>query len=337
MTKQQKIGVILAQVGTPEAPTKAALKPYLRAFLSDERIIDAPRWQWLPVLHGIVLRRRPAKIAKHFKEIWTDNGSPLLITSQAQVDGVQRRLGGRFEVKLGFAYAEPGMNTAMQELHDAGITRIITVPMFPQFSTTTTASVYDEIMHHALGRQKRRGKPIKKYSPALRFVEPFYDDPAYIDVLTDSIARQMKRLPHKPDKILLSYHGIPKSYVDEGDPYPTHCDETTRLIAKKLNWKKRQYKQTYQSRFGRAEWLQPYTQIELPDLHRQGVRYPLIIAPGFTTDCLETIHELGIEGAELFAEGGGKEENLMTVKCLNDDPSFLDYLAQKVKGHAGGW
>lgn len=337
MTKQQKIGVILAQVGTPDAPTKQALKPYLRAFLSDERIIDSPRWMWLPILHGIVLQRRPVKVAKHFEEIWTDEGSPLLTTSLAQVNGVQKRLGSKFVVKLGFAYAEPGMNTAMQELHEAGITRIITVPMFPQYSTTTTASVYDEIMHHALGRQKRRGKPIKKYSPALRFVEPFYDDPDYIDVLASNIKQQMKKLARTPDKVLLSFHGIPKSYVDEGDPYPEHCETTTRLLVKKLGWKKDQYKMTYQSRFGRAEWLQPYTQIELPELASQGVACPLIIAPGFTTDCLETIHELGIEGAELYAEGGGTEKNLTTLKCLNDDPKFLDYLAQKVSAHAGGW
>ena len=327
----------MAQVGTPEAPTKQALKPYLRAFLSDERIIDSPRWQWLPILHGIVLQRRPAKIAKHFEEIWTDKGSPLLIILQAQVKGVQKRLGSRYVVKLGFAYAEPGMNTAMQELHDAGVHRIIVVPMFPQYSTTTTASVYDEIMFHALGRSKRRGKPIKKYSPALRFVDPFYNDPDYINVLAANIKNQMKRLPHQPDKILLSYHGIPVSYVTEGDPYPEHCDETTRLIAQKLKWKKDEYKQTYQSRFGRAEWLQPYTQVELPELHSQGVKRPLIIAPAFTTDCLETIHELGIEGAELYAEGGGEEKNLMTLKCLNDDPAFLDYLAQKVSSHASGW
>ena len=337
MTIAQKIGVILAQVGTPEAPTKEALKPYLRAFLSDERIIDSPRWLWLPILHGIVLQRRPAKIAHHFEEIWTKDGSPLLAISQAQVRGVQKRLGSRFVVKLGFAYAEPGMNTAMQELHDAGVSRIIVVPLFPQFSTTTTASVYDEIMHHALGRQKRRGKPVKKYSPALRFVEPFYNDPSYIDVLAGNIKRQLKTLRHQPDKILLSYHGIPKSYVDEGDPYPEHCQETTHLLAQKLGWSDDDYKMTYQSRFGRAEWLQPYTQVELPHLHAQGVKRPLIIAPGFTTDCLETIHELGIEGAELFAEGGGKQKNLMRLECLNDDPKWLSYLADKVRVQAGGW
>lgn len=147
----------------------------------------------------------------------------------------------------------------------------------------------------------------------------------------------MKKLPHKPDKILVSLHGIPKSYVDEGDPYPQHCEETMALLSKAMKWKDGDAMMTYQSRFGRAEWLQPYTQVELPRLHVRGVNYPVIIAPGFTTDCLETIHELGIEGAELFAEGGGKEKNLMRIECLNDDPEWLDYLAKKVKTSAGGW
>lgn len=332
-----KIGVILAQVGTPEQPTKESLRPYLKKFLSDERIIDSPRWYWLPILHGIILNVRPKKIAHHFEEIWTKKGSPLLVHSEAQVKGVQKRLGQRFVVKLGLAYAEPSMNTAMQELHNEGITRIIVLPLFPQFSTTTTASVYDEIMHFALGRQKRRGKPIKKYSPALRFIDPFYNDPAYIDVLAKDMRRQIKQLPHKPDKIIISYHGIPKSYVDEGDPYPEHCEETTELLAKKMRWKEPDYMMTYQSRFGRAEWLQPYTQIELTKIFEKGIKRPAIVAPGFTTDCLETIHELGIEGAELYAEGGGDESALMRIKCLNDSPEWLDYLSNKIKDHAHGW
>lgn len=334
---REKIGVILAQVGTPEAPTKEALKPYLRKFLSDERIIDMPRWYWLPILHGIILNRRPAKIAHHYKDIWTKNGSPLLVYSHAQVEGVQKRLGSRYRVVLGLAYAEPSMTNAMRTLHDEGITRIIVLPLFPQYSTTTTASIYDEIMFHALGREKRKGKPVKKYSPALRFAAPYYEDPDYIKVLAGNIKQQMAKLKKRPDKIMVSYHGIPKSYVDEGDPYPEHCEKTTKLLAKSLGWKKDDYMMTYQSRFGRAEWLQPYTQIELPAFPKKGIKRPYIISPGFVTDCLETIHELGIEAKELFEEGGGNPKYLGRANCLNDDPKWLDYMAKLIKANAHGW
>ncbi|MGB4762270.1 MAG: ferrochelatase [Candidatus Saccharimonas sp.] len=337
MTNSSKIGVILAQVGTPEAPTKEALYPYLRNFLSDERIIDAPRWWWLPLLHGVILRSRPKKIAKHYADIWTKKGSPLLDLSRAQVRGVQKRLGSRYKVVLGFAYVEPSMNSAMKELEEAGISRIVILPLFPQYSTTTTASVYDEIMFHALGRQKRKGKPVKKYSPALRFTPPFYDDPEYMKVLATNLKKQISKLKQKPTRIMISYHGIPKSYVDEGDPYPVQCEETTRLLASAMKWKTDYYMQTYQSRFGRAEWLQPYTQVELPRWVAEGVERPYIISPGFTTDCLETIHELGIEAEELIEEAGGDPSVLGRANCLNDDPAWLDYMAELIRRNANGW
>lgn len=337
MKQSSQIGVILAQVGTPEAPTKEALYPYLRNFLSDERIIDSPRWWWLPLLHGVILRSRPAKMAKHYQDIWTKKGSPLLTLSQAQVAGVQKRLGKNYKVVLGFAYVEPSMNSAMKQLEDEGISRIVVLPMFPQYSTTTTASVYDEIMFYALGRQKRRGKPVKKYSPALRFIPPFYDDPEYMKVLAGNLKSQIKKLKHEPSKIMISYHGIPKSYVDEGDPYPEQCNETTRLLAKAMGWKPDDYMQTYQSRFGRAEWLQPYTQVELPHWIEAGEERPYIISPGFTADCLETIHELGIEAEELIEEAGGDPKRLARADCLNTDPAWLDYLARLIRRNASGW
>lgn len=337
MKQSEKIGVILAQVGTPEAPTKEALYPYLKNFLSDDRMIDSPRWWWLPLLHGIILRTRPARIAKHYADIWTKKGSPLHTLSQAQVDGVQKRLGKKYKVLLGFAYVEPSMNSAMKQLADEGITRIVVLPMFPQYSTTTTAAIYDEIMFYALGRQKRRGKPVKKYSPALRFVPPFYDDPEYVKVLADNLKKQLAKLKHKPTKIMISYHGIPKSYADEGDPYPQQCEESTRLLVKAMGWEKDYYMQTYQSRFGRAEWLQPYTQVELPRWIEEGVERPYIISPGFTTDCLETIHELGIEAEELIEEAGGDPSVLGRANCLNDDPTWLDYMTNLIRKNASGW
>lgn len=333
----QKIGVVLAQVGTPEAPTKEALHPYLKNFLSDERIIDSSRWWWIPFLNGVILRRRPAQMAHHYQDIWTKKGSPLLDISMAQVRGVQKRLGSKYKVVLGLAYVEPHMNTAMQQLEDEGITRIVVLPLFPQYSTTTTASVYDHIMFHALGREKRRGKPVKKYSPALRFIPPFYDDPDYIKVLSENLKKQLQKLKHQPTRIMLSYHGIPKSYVDEGDPYPQQCDETTKLLVEAMGWKKDYYMQTYQSRFGRAVWLQPYTQVELPKWVEEGVERPYIISPGFTTDCLETIHELGIEAEELIEEAGGDPKTLGRAECLNDDPKWLDYMAKLIEKNAGGW
>lgn len=337
MRQSNKIGVVLAQVGTPIEPTKHALKPYLKNFLSDERIIDSPRWLWLPILHGIVLRRRPQRIAKHYADIWTKNGSPLLVYSKAQAKGVQKRLGNKYKVMLGFAYAEPSMGSAMKELENAGITKIVVLPLFPQFSTTTTASIYDEISFHALGRENRKGKPKKKYSPALCFIPPYFDDPEYIKVLAGNVKKQIAKLKHKPSKIMISFHGIPKSYVDEGDPYPEHCKETTKLLARAMGWQKKDYLQTFQSRFGRAEWLQPYTQIELPKWASQGVERPYIISPGFTTDCLETIHELGIEAEELVEEAGGDPKKVGRASCLNDDPKWLDYMTKLIRKNSSGW
>jgi ferrochelatase len=331
-----EIGVILGQVGTPQSLDRPEVRRYLKEFLSDERIIDLPKWRWQPVLRLAVLPTRPKMVGHHFAEIWTDEGSPLLVLSEAQRDGIQERLGPRYRVELGMAYSEPSMARAVANLEATGIRKIVVLPLFPQYSNSTTASIYDEVMFHALGRGTRKGLPKKKYSPTLRFIHPFYDDPDYIAVLADSVRRQLDDGP-EPDRIILSYHGLPRRFDDEGDPYRIQCEETTRLLAEALGWPGERYEMAYQSRFGRTEWIKPYLQPRLEELHGSGVAQPVIISPGFTTDCLETLHELGVEGRELFGQGGGDPARYRTIACLNTEPAWLDYAAKLIEKNALGW
>lgn len=334
MTAQ--VGVILGQVGTPLSLDRGEVRRYLREFLSDQRVIDLPRWRWLPILHGLVLPTRPKMVAHHFAEIWTDDGSPLLVYSQAQREGIANRLGQRYQVELGMAYSQPSIAGAVARLEAAGIRKIIVLPLFPQYSNSTTASIYDEVSFHALGRSRRRGLPRKKFSPTLRFVHPYYDDPAYIRVLADNIRGQLAD-GDPPDRMVVSYHGLPRRFDDEGDPYRSQCEETTRLLAKALDWSAGSYEMAYQSRFGRTEWIKPYLQPRLEQLHSDGVRRPAIVSPGFTTDCLETLHELAIEGRQLYENGGGDGAGYRAIRCLNDDPAWLDYLAGLIEQNAAGW
>lgn len=331
-----EIGVVLAQVGTPESADVAAVRRYLRAFLSDVRMIDLPRWRWWPVLHGAVLPIRPRRVLAHYRRIWTDAGSPLLVTMRSVVAGVQLRLGPRFVVAPGLAYGGPSIGEALAGFAAAGISRVVVLPMFPQFSTSTTAAVYDEVMFQALGRPDRGRLPVKSYAPSLRFVPPFFDDPAYVAVLASSVRRQLATGP-EPDRFVFSYHGLPRRFVDEGDPYVEHCEATTRLLIDTLGLPEERCEIAYQSRFGREEWTGPSLQERLPGLAAEGVRRPAIVGPGFTVDCLETLHELDIEGRELFAAGGGDPTGFRVLACLNDDPVWLDYLAATLRSNSAGW
>lgn len=330
-----QVGVILAQVGTPANLERGEIRRYLKEFLSDQRVIDLPRWKWWPILHGIVLPRRPQAVGKHYEEIWTDAGSPLLVTSTAQRDGLAGRLGDDYRVELGLAYSEPALGKAIGRLEEAGIRKIVVLPMFPQFSTSTTASIYDAVMFAALGRRPGWSQPRKKYAPTVHFVHPFYDDPAYIGLLAANVSRQLADGP-EPDHVVISYHGVPQRFIDQGDPYVEQCRTTTRLLVEALGWPEDYYELAFQSRFGRTEWVKPYLQPRLGELHAAGYRRPAILAPGFTTDCLETLHELAIEGRELFEEGGGDPVGFRALSCLNDDPAWLDYAADLIRRNSQG-
>ena len=332
-----RIGLIVAQLGTPEAPTAQALRPYLRQFLSDMRVIDYHPLVWQPILHGIILRLRPRKSARLYQRIWTDAGSPLMLHSEAQAAALQARLGEGFRVILGMTYGSPSIGEAVKTLEADGIDRMIVLPMFPQFSSTTTACIYDAVYRAAAGSLSPWRHDRKRFTPALRFVAPYHDHPAYIHALKTHLDAQLSAMPAAPDKFVLTFHGIPRRYVETGDPYLEHCKITADLLADAMGWRGDDWTLSYQSRFGPEAWLEPYTDDVLETLPSRGVERPLVFAPGFVTDCLETLDELGNEGAEAFEAGGGDREKFQLAPCLNANPAFIDALAQLVMENASGW
>ena len=333
--RSAKIGVLVAQLGTPQAPTARALRPYLRQFLSDPRVIDLHPLRWYPILYLLVLTRRPARSAALYANIWTDEGSPLMVHSQAQTRGLQERLGAAYRVVLGMRYGEPSIARTVQSLEREGVERILVFPMYPQFSCATTGSIYDAVTRAALGRRCPWFFDRKRQMPALRFVPPYADHPAYINALKQSVAEAVARLRWTPDRYLITFHGIPQRYVDEGDPYRRQCEETARLLAAALGLADDEWTNGFQSRFGKEPWLEPYTEDVLARLGGQGVRRLVAICPGFTADCLETLDEIGREGADLFSHGGGQQFHL--VPCLNDHPAWLDAMAAIARRELAGW
>ncbi len=335
----EKIGVILGQIGTPEQPTASAVRAYLRPFLSDRRVIDYPPWLWQPLLQGIILRVRPKKSAALYKEIWTEEGSPLMVYSLRQQQGLQKRLGARYQVELGLAYTRLDPANGIKSLEQAGISKIVLLPLFPQYSSTTTASFYEAAMRAALGEGNGRAGSgaAKRYIPELRLAGAFYNDPAYREALRHNLTEQIQRLPHKPDQYVLSFHGVPERYIKTGDPYEKQCRESAEELAEAMGWAPDEWRISFQSRFGKEPWIGPSTAEVLGELSAQGVKRPFVCAPGFVTDCLETLHELGIEGREQFAEGGGDPLDYSFASCLNDDSAWLDFLAEYSKRHSAGW
>jgi ferrochelatase len=318
-------GVLLIQLGTPDAPDAPALRRYLRQFLSDPRVIEAPRLIWWFILNFRILPTRPRQSAAKYQRIWTSNGSPLLYLTRRQTEALQRTLPD-VPVRFGMQVGNPPVAEVVHELIALGVERLIVLPMYPQYSATTTASATD-VLFQALMRERR--------VPALRIVPPYYDHPAYIGAVTTVIEEELRGLSWEPDHYVLSFHGIPIKYVQRGDPYPEHVRRTTELLLERLKWPAGRWTQSFQSLFGKDLWLQPYTDATLKQLAEKGVRRVLVATPGFTTDCLETIDEIGFEGRELFRHAGGSQ--LHQCRCLNDHPAWIEAMKMLVQQEAQGW
>lgn len=327
--QEECLGVLVTNLGTPDAPSPQALRRYLGEFLWDPRVVEIPRPLWWLILHGIILRTRPRRSAAAYAKVWTDEGSPLLVISRRQAVALQRRLSERLagpvRVALGMRYGNPSIAAAMEELRQAGARRLLVLPLYPQYSAATTASTFDALAA-ALGR--------RRWLPDLRFVSSYHRHPGYLDALTASIREAWDRRP-PAEHLLFSFHGVPKRYLLAGDPYHCFCHVTARLVAERLDLPRERWQVTFQSRFGRAEWLQPYTDETLKKLGRDGVRSVDVICPGFSADCLETIEEIGEENRGYFLEAGGQA--LHYIEALNDRDDHMDALADLVLSHAGGW
>jgi protoporphyrin/coproporphyrin ferrochelatase len=330
----QDIGIMLVNLGTPEATDYWSVRRYLKEFLSDPRVIEAPRWLWWPILNFLILPTRPARSGRAYAEIWNEAGneSPLKTISRAQAEALAHWVaaGGlgsiRPHVAWAMRYGKPAIATALASLEELGCTKLLVVPLYPQYSATTTASVGDAVFA-ALMRRRRQ--------PALRIAAPYYDAAVYIEALAQSLRSFLATLDFPPDVILASFHGLPQAYVDRGDPYEAHCEATVRLLREALGEDGAKLRLTYQSRFGRTPWLQPYTDATIEALARSKVENLVVIAPGFAADCIETLEENGIANRRLFLENGGR--NFAVVPCLNDSPAGMRVLSDIVTRELAGW
>jgi ferrochelatase len=320
------VGILLIQLGTPNAPTSAALKRYLRQFLSDPRVIEAPRWLWWFILNLVILPTRPKRSAAKYQRIWDQKtGSPLLHITRLQTEALQSFF-PHVAVRFGMQVGNPALAAVVHDLIDNGVDRLIVLPMYPQYSATTTASATDALFH-ALMRERR--------VPAVRIVPPYYDHPAYLDAVTAVIREDVAKLAWEPEHFLLSFHGIPVKYAERGDPYPKHVERSSQMLIERLAWPPGRWTQSFQSLFGRDEWLRPYTEETLQSLARRGVRRVFVATPGFTTDCLETLDEIGFEASESFRHAGGEE--LRQCPCLNDHPAWIKAMQTLITEEGKGW
>ncbi len=323
-----RIGVLLVNLGTPDAPTPAAVRRYLKEFLSDRRVVEIPRLVWWPILNGIILNTRPRKSAHAYSQVWGPDGSPLAAITRAQAVALQEQLGGPVMVSWAMRYGNPAIEAELQRLKDAGCERIMVAPLYPQYSGATTATVID-----ALGMSLAR----MRWQPALRTLPPYYDDPLHIAALKADTARQLAALDFTPEVLLLSFHGMPERTLQLGDPYHCHCRKTARLLAEALapEFPDLRIETSFQSRFGRAKWLEPATDSVLAAEAQRGTRRLAIAAPGFAADCLETREELAIRGREQFTKAGGTD--FAALACLNTSAAGMAMLEALVRRELTGW
>ncbi len=323
-----KTGVLYCNLGTPDEPTAPALRRYLAQFLGDSRVVEIPKAVWWLILHGIILRVRPSKSAAKYASIWTEEGSPLRVWTDKQAQGLQAALnkqGHHVSVKYAMTYGSPSIQSQIDALKLEGATRILLLPAYPQYSGTTTAPVFDAVHRWSL---KARNLP------EFRFVNHYHDDAGYIGALAHRIQKNWEQ-HGRAEKLVMSFHGVPERTLQLGDPYHCECYKTGRLLAEKLGLSSDQYMVTFQSRFGKAKWLEPYTEPTLISLAQSGTQSVDVVCPGFTGDCLETLEEISMEGREAFLHAGGKTFNY--IPCLNDEPVWVDALAGIAAQHMQGW
>lgn len=334
-SRAPRIGILLVNLGTPDAPTTSAVRKYLAEFLSDRRVVEIPALVWKLILHGVILRVRPAKSAKKYASIWMKEGAPLLVWSERQAQYLRGSLGEQMKaiglppdhvaIEVAMRYGNPGIASALEKLKAVNCDRVLVLPMYPQYAASTTATAYDAVFD--LLKKER-------YMPALRTISGWHDHPSYIKALAETVNAYWKK-NGRPDKLLMSFHGVPKLTLLRGDPYHCFCRATARLLAQELGLSDDQWIQTFQSRLGRAEWLKPYTDETLKTLPSQGVKKLHVVCPGFPADNLETLEEIAIEGKETFLHAGGTQYDY--IPALNDHPALIRTLTEIVLANLQGW
>ncbi len=326
----RKVGVLLVNLGTPDGTDYRSMWRYLREFLSDPRVIELNKAIWYPILYGLVLTSRPQKSGKNYEKIWNNekDESPLRTITRDQSEKLAAAFADYPEVVVdwGMRYGNPSTKSVVERMVAQGVDRLLTVPLYPQYSATTTATANDQLFRALMKIRK---------APAVRTVPPYYDDSVYIEALANSLQASLAKLDFEPQVILASYHGIPKPYFEKGDPYHCHCLKTTRLLREKLGWDDKKLITTFQSRFGAQEWLQPYTDKTVEKLAKDGVKSIAIINPGFSADCIETLEEIAGEVGEIFHHNGG--ENFAHIPCLNASPEGMRVIEHLVRSELAGW